>query len=170
MIRCLPIDNFFREDPVITDPRPTSPDAELADRLRNAILFTARWLRSTSAAEGLSPAQSSVLATLVRRGPTRPRDLAGAEALNPTMLSRVAGHLEQAGLIARDQDPDDGRACFLRPTEEGAALVARLRARRSELIGERLAALTPDQVAALTAALPALEALARRDLQDRGPR
>ncbi len=126
-------------------------------------------MRTTSAAEDLTPSQSSVLATLVRRGPVRPRDLAHAEALNPTMLSRVAAHLEAAGLVAREPDPEDGRACFLQATEDGAALIARLRARRTELIGERLAGLSDEHRAAITAALPALEALARRD-PDRGAR
>lgn len=145
-----------------TTPR-TTPDAERAERLRNAILFTARWLRTASASEDLSPAQSSVLATLVRRGPTRPRDLAAAEALNPTMLSRVAAHLETAGLVGRDPDPDDGRACFIHATDAGTALIERLRARRTELIGQRLAELSDEHLAAIMAALPALEALARRD-------
>lgn len=132
------------------------------ERLQRALMFTARTLRRESAAEGLSPAQSGVLATLVRRGPTRPRELAEAEAVNPTMLSRVAAHLESAGLVTRDADPEDGRACFLRATDEGTALIRRLRVRRAERLGARLAQLPPQQVEMIVRALPALEALAGR--------
>ena len=78
-------------------------------RLRTAVMRLGRWLRTASAEEGLSPAQSSVLATLVREGPMRAGDLAAVEALNPTMVSRVLAHLEEAGLAARAADPGDGR-------------------------------------------------------------
>lgn len=125
-------------------------------------MFTARWLRAGSATESLSPAQSSVLATLERTGPCRPGDLAAAEALNPTMLSRVIKHLEGAGLVQRDADPADGRAFLVRATHEGRDLVRRLRAHRRELVGERLAELSPEHVRLIMDALPALEALAGR--------
>ena len=59
-------------------------------------MHTARRLRAAAAEEGLSPAQSGVLATLVRQGPMRAGDLAAAESVNPTMLSRILGHLEEA--------------------------------------------------------------------------
>ena len=130
-------------------------------------MFTARWLRAGSATESLSPAQSSVLATLERTGPCRPGDLATAEALNPTMLSRVIKHLEGAGLVQRDPDPADGRAYLVRATREGRGLVRRLRAHRRELVGERLDELSPEHVRLIMDALPALEALAGR--RDREP-
>ena len=127
-----------------------------------------RWLRAASAEEGLSPAQSAALATLVREGPMRPGDLAAAEALNPTMLSRVAGHLAEAGLVERTPDPQDGRASLLRATPAGERLIARLRARRAALLVERVRELEPEQARGLLEALPALEALAER--AERGAR
>jgi DNA-binding MarR family transcriptional regulator len=136
-------------------------DDESVYRLRNAVMLTARRLRAAAAEEGLSPAQSGVLATLVRQGPMRAGDLAAAEALNPTMLSRILGHLEEAGLIARGPDPDDARSTVARPTAAGKRLVNRLRARRAAVLRERLADLPPEHTEALKAALPALEALAK---------
>lgn len=133
-------------------------------------MFTARWLRADSATESLSPAQSSVLATLERTGAARPGDLAAAEALNPTMLSRVIGHLERRGLVRRDPDPDDGRACLVSATREGRTLVRRLRAHRRTLVGDRLDELPDEYVQQLIDALPALEALARRPDDTRGRR
>jgi DNA-binding MarR family transcriptional regulator len=132
-------------------------------RLRNAVMHTARRLRAAAAEEGLTPTQSSVLATLVRQGPMRAGDLAAAEAVNPTMLSRILGHLEQAGLIERAPGPDDARSTVARPTTEGKRLIGRLRTRRAAVLRERLADLPPEHLDALKAALPALEALAEVD-------
>ena len=130
-------------------------------RLRDAVLRVGRRLRTSGDPEGLTASQSSVLATLVRRGPMRAGDLAEAEALNPTMLSRVLGHLERRGLAARGPDPDDGRATLARATAAGARLVERMRARRAALLLEWLEDMAPDRRAALLGALPALEELAR---------
>jgi DNA-binding MarR family transcriptional regulator len=143
-------------------PRAVGPemDEESVIRLRNAMLRAARRLRTTGDPEGLTATQSSVLATLVREGPRRAGDLAGAEALNPTLLSRILGHLEERGLAAREPDPDDGRATLARATAEGRLVVERLRARRAALLMRWLEDLTPEGRASLLAALPALEELA----------
>lgn len=143
-------------------PRTGAPtiDEESVIRLRNALLRTARRLRTGGDPEGLSASQSSVLATLVREGPLRAGDLADAEALNPTMLSRILAHLEGRGLAVRTPDPADGRATLARATPEGRRLVERLRARRAALLMGWLDDLTPDGRASLLAALPALEELA----------
>src|SRR5262245_38226908 len=105
-----------------------------------------RRLRALSTEEGLTPAQSSALATLVRNGPMRAGDLAAAEAVNPTMLSRVLAHLEEAGLAARVADPRDGRATMVEATPAGRRRLGRLRARRGALLRARLDALPPGQV------------------------
>jgi DNA-binding MarR family transcriptional regulator len=121
---------------------------------------TARFLRTQAADEGLTVTQSRVLATLVREGPATPGDLAAAEALNPTLLSRVLGHLEGEGLARRAAHPTDRRCSTIQATAAGRRRVGRLRARRVALLLDRLAHLPRADVAALQAALPALEALA----------
>jgi DNA-binding MarR family transcriptional regulator len=135
-------------------------DEETVARLRRAVLRLGRDLRRTSAEEGLSPAQWSALATLVRRGPVRVGELAEAEGLNPTMVSRVLAHLEERGLVARTQDAADRRGTLVRATPAGRRLVRRLRARHASLLRERLAELPEDRIEAVLAALPALEELA----------
>ena len=42
----------------------------------------------------------------MRRGPMRPSELAEAEALNPTLLSRVLAHLEDRGLVLARAGPE----------------------------------------------------------------
>ena len=138
-------------------------DEESVNRLRNAVMRTARRLRTTAPDEGLTATQSSVLATLVREGPRKAGDLAAAEAVNPTMLSRVLAHLEGEGLAERAPAPDDARCTQVRATAAGRRIIGRLRARRAALLVEWLDTLSDDQVRALLAALPALEALALMD-------
>lgn len=124
---------------------------------------TARRLRTTAPDEGLTATQSGVLATLVREGPRLAGDLAAAEAVNPTMLSRVLAHLEGEGLVERAPAPDDARCTQVRATAAGRRLIGRLRARRAALLVEWLERLPDDDLAALLAALPALEGLALMD-------
>jgi DNA-binding MarR family transcriptional regulator len=138
-------------------------DEEGVIRLRNAVLRIGRRLRTSSADEGLTATQSSVLATLVREGPMRAGDLAEAEAVNPTMLSRVLAHLEDEGLAERGADPDDGRCTLVGATARGTGLIERVRTRRAALLLARLEQMPDDHVAALRAALPALEDLAREE-------
>ena len=97
-------------------------------------MHTARPLRAAAVEEGLTPAQSGVLATLVRQGPLRAGDLAAAESVNPTMLSRILGHLEGRGLIGARARPR-GRPQHRRPRHvRGQRLVGRLRVRRAAVL------------------------------------
>jgi DNA-binding MarR family transcriptional regulator len=153
----LPIGNCHRAE-AATKPG-EAPDDESVERLRRAVLRLGRELRRTSAEEGLSPAQSSVLATLVRHGPMRAGELSAAEGLNPTMLSRVLAHLDERGLAVRAPDAADRRGTLVRATPAGRRLVRRLRARHGGLLLGRLQQLPEDQVRAILAALPALEGL-----------
>lgn len=100
-----------------------------------------------------------MLAALVREGPLGVGELAEAEGINPTMLSRVLAHLTEAGLAERAPSADDRRCARVVATPAGRRLIRRLRARRGQLLRERLADLTAEQVADLLQAVPALEAL-----------
>ena len=138
----------------------THLDAEEVTRLRVALLRLARDLRRLAADEGLTPSRAGALGVLVARGPLRAGDLAAAEAINPTMASRVLADLEAAGLVAREPDAADRRGTLVRATPAGTRRAKQLRARRSQALAERLGALAPADTAALLAALPALERLA----------
>jgi DNA-binding MarR family transcriptional regulator len=135
-------------------------DAEDVARLRVALGRISRLLDRQSRGQELTRTQASVLATVARRGPLRLSELAECEGVNPTMLSRIVAKLEQAGLLLRSPDPDDGRAARVELTAEGIELNQRQRAERTELLTARLAALPGARAAELLAALPALEALA----------
>jgi DNA-binding MarR family transcriptional regulator len=56
--------------------------------------------------------------------------------------------------------PGDARASTLVVTAEGHAILERIRQENTVMLADSLRTLSPDQLAALTAALPALEQLA----------
>ena len=129
-------------------------------RLRRVVLRLARHLNAASVGEGLTPTQASVLGIVTYRGPLGLTELTELEGLNPTMLSRVVGKLDSFGLIRRLRDPEDFRAARVEVTPEGEQAYQRIAAQRAAILSERVAGLPADQVAALIAALPALENLA----------
>lgn len=138
--------------------------ADDASRLRIALARINRSVERTSADAGYTRTQLSVLGAVVRLKSTGLAELAEVEALNPTMLSRVVGKLEAAGLILRTPAPEDRRAVMVQPTAAGRSLHLRLRKRRSDLFVQQLADLPTGHTAELLRALPALEALAEHML------
>ena len=99
------------------------------------------------------------MGTVVRHGDIRISELAEVESLNPTMLSRSIGRLEELGYVTREADENDRRAAHVVATQHGRKLVLRLRTRKTALLVERIDRLSPAQRSQLDAALPILEAL-----------
>jgi DNA-binding MarR family transcriptional regulator len=136
-------------------------DNDTVIRLRRVVLRLARQLNAALPPEGLTPTQASVLGVTATRGPVSLAELTEIEGINPTMLSRVVGKLDSAGLIKRLRDPDDFRAARVEVTPEGRRRYERISAQRSAIISECVAGLPAEQEAALIAALPAFENLAK---------
>jgi DNA-binding MarR family transcriptional regulator len=135
-------------------------DNDTVIRLRRVVLRLARQLHAASREEGLTPTQASVLGITTIRGPLSLAELTELEGINPTMLSRVIGKLDEYGLIKRLRDPDDFRAARVEVTPKGRDVYDRIAAQRSAVISEAVTGLPGGQQAALLAALPALENLA----------
>ena len=131
-------------------------------RLRVALARLSRRLRRHELA-GLTPTQLAALSTVEQAGPLRLGDLAAAEGIAPSTLTRLVAVLEELGYVRRDADPKDARASTLAITVLGHETLERLRAENSALLAQRVRLLTPEQRTALAAALPALEALADPD-------
>jgi DNA-binding MarR family transcriptional regulator len=130
--------------------------------MRRAVGRLSRRLRQTRAGAELSPSQYEVLVTIVGRGPLRHADLAIMEGLNPTMLSRIIGKLETAGLVARLADSGDGRVVHVAATKMGRDLLTRIRNERSDALSLALNGLSEEEHQRLMAALPVLESLVER--------
>src|ERR1700716_1117470 len=90
---------------------------QLAARLRHATTRLRRRLLRDSEGD-LSPSTMSALGTVVRLGPTRLRELAGAEQVRPPTISRVAAELEALGLVLR-RPGRDRRSSYLEATAAG---------------------------------------------------
>jgi DNA-binding MarR family transcriptional regulator len=130
-----------------------------AARLRVAVLRLARRLRKHDLA-GLTPSQLSTLSTVGKCGPVRLGDLAAAERIAPSTLTRLISVLEGQGYVRRDAAPGDARAFLVSLTDQGYEVLLRIKDEATSLLTEILMTLPPGQIDALSAALPALEQLA----------
>jgi DNA-binding MarR family transcriptional regulator len=145
----------------MTPPGPEAPAPDdAAARLYVVVGRLVRMLRRTGIAD-VSPGALSALSTLARSGPSRLGDLAAREAVAAPTMTRIVAALEEAGLVSRRPDPVDGRAVVVETTEAGMTLVQGESFARSSALRRRVEALSAADRAALVAALPVLEALAR---------
>lgn len=131
------------------------PVTELVDVLEQA----SRLLRRLSTAGGLSAAASSALIRLIREGPMRITELAHAEAASQPGMTQLVTRMEREGWVRRTPCADDRRAVTVTVTPEGADLMARRRAERTDAVGALVDGLAPADRAAIAAALPALARL-----------
>ncbi len=132
---------------------------DVVDRLRAAIGQLSRSLRATQPAGVLSPSQREVLGTVARRGPMRVSELADAEGMNLTMLSRILSHLQRSGLVDRIIDEHDGRVVHVAATRVGRRLCDELRVARTAALERAVRQLSERDVRRLREAVPVLENL-----------
>ncbi|MDQ3611102.1 MAG: MarR family transcriptional regulator [Actinomycetota bacterium] len=139
---------------------PTRNDSALASALRLSVMRLARRMRAERSDSSLTLSQTSALATLDRRGPLTPRELAAQERVQPPSMTRIAAALEVAGLVTRTGHPTDGRQVLLAASPAGAALLREDRRRRDAWLAQRLRELEPEEVAVLARSARILDRLA----------
>ena len=149
-----------------TDEPDTRPERVLAAAVAAALERLMGLFRSLTPPSGLSLTAAATLATLERSGPSRLTSLAVREGVTQPAMTQLIGRLQESGLGDRAADPTDGRVVQVRVTDEGRAMLARRRAVRAERLAEILARLSPDEQAALSATLPAMDALANAQQAD----
>jgi DNA-binding MarR family transcriptional regulator len=137
----------------------TGFDTDAAARLRRVIGKLARSMNESASSEELTPTQASVLGVVVARGPIRISAVADLEGVNPTMLSRVMGVLEQKELIVRSSATSDQRGVVAEATIAGREKSIRIMERRTAMVLSVVEHLPEQTAAVLLAALPALEEL-----------
>ncbi len=131
----------------------TQPDLDhLARGLRE---FAGALLRSTRT-DALSRTAASTLSWLSREGALRITTLAEREVVTQPAMTGLVQRLEAAGLVNRKSDARDGRVALIDITPLGREALERRRASQDAIILDRLAGLSPGELAALEAALPAL--------------
>lgn len=134
------------------------PSQDVPGRLFLAIGRLSRSLRQAGA-PGPGHGAISALATLAAYGQLRLGDLAAKEGVAAATMSRIVAALVDAGYVRRESDPVDRRAWLATVTPEGERLLSGVRSTRIEELNRRINKLSPEHREALTAALPALEAL-----------
>ena len=138
-------------------------DAErTADQLHSAAIHLLRRLRREDTKSGLSAPRLSALSVIVFGGPLTLGDLAAAEQVRPPTMTRLVTALEDAGLVVREPDPEDGRLTRVRATAKCKMLLSQGRARRVAALTAEVRSLSPDDRSALERALPILQGLIER--------
>src|SRR6201987_4325311 len=89
------------------------------------------------------------LARLARSGPMRLGDLAAAEGIAPSTLTRLVTALEESGYVRRNADPSDARASTLVITPRGHDTLERLRTETTLELAASMRLLTLAQRSAL---------------------
>ncbi len=144
----------------------TRTDAGLATALRISVSRLARRLRAQRTASGmteavLSETQLAALSALEVHQTMTPGELAEHEKVQPPSMTRVIAVLTERQLVLRSPHPTDRRQVILKVTEEGRAVVQRVRRRKDAWLARRLAELTETERDALRAAVPILEKLSQ---------
>jgi DNA-binding MarR family transcriptional regulator len=106
---------------------------------------------------------ASTLSTLDRSGPRRITDLSVIEGVTQPSMTLLVSRLERSGLVERCKDPSDKRVALVALTDAGRQLIHGRRRAGAEAFDELIAKLPPEEIAALQAAIGALEHL--RDLE-----
>ena len=122
-------DDYLSESTTPSEPDPFSP-AEF-DAWRGLIRLRETVMREIDRrlrdAGELSLEDYGVLVTLVGRPGLRLRmsDLGAQRMLTPSGITRAVERLEERGLVAREPDPDDGRATLAVLTPDGVRTLRR---------------------------------------------
>ncbi|WP_033290014.1 MarR family winged helix-turn-helix transcriptional regulator [Amycolatopsis jejuensis] len=128
------------------------PQAELdlADRLSYELVRFMRLLTKVKAQvakqgpDGIERAAYAILFCLVHEGPQRTSKLAEFLHSEISTISRQSSSLVQHGLVERQADPEDGRACLLAPTAEGLRVFDENRKQRARWMADVLSDWSPE--------------------------
>ena len=95
-------------------------------------------------AQDVAPHQFSVMARLEGTALT-PGELAGIERVSPPSMTRTVAGLVERGLVARQNDPLDGRQVFISLTPQGLLLLRETRRTRDAWMATWLKGISADE-------------------------
>ncbi len=137
------------------------PDA-VARALNSGAIHLLRAVAALDRASGVPAARLSALSVLVFAGPRSLGQLAAIEQVTSPTMTRIVDGLVADGLARRSPHPDSGRQVLVEATPDGESLMRAAAQRRVEALVAALEALDDEQRAALAAAAPLLDEVARR--------
>jgi DNA-binding MarR family transcriptional regulator len=113
-----------------TQPEPADPAGD--ESLAEALMAVARQLRVRSAETlapwHITPAHLRALRTLARHGTMRLSELSDHLQIAPRTATEVVDALQAQDLVRRRADPGDRRAILVEVTQQGADVLAEIRA------------------------------------------
>ena len=138
----------------------TDEATDVARSLQVAVGVVVRRLRQMRGPDALTLPETSALSKLDRNGSCTAAALARLEQISPQSMGATIATLEIRDLVARRQDPTDGRQSIIEITPAGRAA---LRARRDAIASQMadvLRTFSEADRASLAVAAPLLERLA----------
>ncbi|WP_295698200.1 MarR family transcriptional regulator [Lapillicoccus sp.] len=117
--------------------------ARVSNDLRLACMRISRRVRFESSHD-IAPHQFSVLSRL-EDAPKTPGELAEIERVAKPTMTRTVGALVEQGLVARQDDPSDGRQVILSITSDGTRMLRTTRRKRDAWMASRVQRLTPEE-------------------------
>lgn len=111
-----------------------------SQKLAQSVVRLSRRLRQERQSD-LTANQLSVLGTLRTKGPLTPSAIAAHERVQPPSMTRTINCLDDAGLVTRGQNPDDGRQVIVSISDKGEDVLAAERVRRDQWLELRIAEL-----------------------------
>jgi DNA-binding MarR family transcriptional regulator len=94
-------------------------------------------------------------------GPVGIGALAAAEGVSAPTMTRLVDGLERDGLVRRGRDPADARGVLVRATPKGSRILTAGRRRRVRALTAGLAALSPEELAAVERGAELIERVTR---------
>jgi DNA-binding MarR family transcriptional regulator len=123
----------------------STTELDLTDELGNQFVRLIRLIHRAKSQvtkqgpDGIERAAYAILFCLIHDGPQRTSRLAESLHSEISTISRQSSSLVQHGLVERQADPEDGRACLLAPTAEGLRVFEENRKQRNQWLAEVLA-------------------------------
>lgn len=137
-------------------------DEAVVPRLRLATMQLSRRMRQESGNEtALTPSRFSALSTIDANNPLRMTDLARAERVSKSSITRIVGSLSDLGLVELLPDPSDGRSTLIGVTPKGKQVLATTSERTDAYLAQQLTTFSDAEKAMLEAAVLLLERLTR---------
>jgi DNA-binding MarR family transcriptional regulator len=146
-----------RDDPDCHGGDDGSSDAEGSGLVNEAIRAIGIRHRALAIAAlsplGIHPGHKLVLLELATAGPRTQAQLAAASGYEPPTITLSVRQLEAAGLVVRSSSVTDGRATIVDLSDQGRALLPKLKAAWCQVAEQTVAGLTSTPIDQLTAVL-----------------
>ncbi|HAQ59805.1 MAG TPA: MarR family transcriptional regulator [Microbacterium sp.] len=131
---------------------------EISARMRQVMAA-----RADRLSPGMLPGSYKVFATIVKHEPITPSAIAELLVADKGQVSRTVRELEDAGLVERTADPDDGRSTRITATADGVERLIGARAADPHALHHRLSEWDVSDIRTLTRLLRAATSGRRPD-------